>query len=328
MQQDNNYTTGNISTSIIDPKNDALFKLIFGRECNKDLLISLINASLYGKINPVTDVEYIQSEKEIGLITPGTSRVDVSCTTTNNDNFIVEMQKSRRDFFIERCMVYNCSMYAGQKDRKYISMHDIEDRLVDDNSTSGYVNIYPVRLIGILNYIQFPNRPNQHLSHYRLIEDNSLDRDIDPLSLTFIELKKIKYTSPQDIKTDLDRWMLFFQHANHMTIDNFLSYVGQNNKQFEKAYQLLEYNSYTQEQRKVIDEAEEGISIKIGEINAAREDGRMEGREEGLKEVKKKNAIETARRMLADGMSVDMVMKYSCLSEDEVEKIKSNHEID
>ena len=50
---------------------------------------------------------------------------------------------------------------------------------------------------------------------------------------------------------------------------------------------------------------------------AGREEGRAEGRAEG--ELQK--ALEMAKKMLSDGMSIDLVAKYSGLTPDEIAKI-------
>ena len=53
-------------------------------------------------------------------------------------------------------------------------------------------------------------------------------------------------------------------------------------------------------------------------LDTAIEKGRAEGRAEGKAEAN----LETARKMLADGMPMDIVMKYTGLSEDELRKNK------
>ena len=275
----NTHTTPN--PNLIDPKNDVLFKLMFGRECNKDLTLHLLNSVMEGLTDPVEDIEYLQSEKEVGMIVPGSSRVDLTCITRNKNKFTAEMQKSRKDFFIERCMVYNALIYAAQKDsnkekiyfeqqKKFYKLEDIQDIIEESKQLeTGYENVYPSRLIGFLNFIQFPHRPEQHISHYHLREAISNTRDIDPFSLTFIEFKKKQYNKPEDIKTNLDRWIYFFQQSNTQTIDQLLKFVGKD-KTFEKAYQQLEYNSYIPSERKAIDESNDVFSSFKGAINIAR----------------------------------------------------------
>jgi predicted transposase/invertase (TIGR01784 family) len=53
--------------------------------------------------------------------------------------------------------------------------------------------------------------------------------------------------------------------------------------------------------------------------------GKIEGKIEGKKEGEKAKAKETARKMLADGMPIDMIAKYSGLSVLQVkELVKEN----
>ncbi len=184
---------------------------------------------------------------------------------------------------------------------------------------------YPSRLIGFLNFIQFPHRPEQHVSHYRFQEIISKSYDIDPLSLTFIEFKKKKYKTPNDVKTKLDKWIYFFQNSNTQTIDQLLKFVGKD-ETFEKAYYQLEYNSYTPAERKALDEAVDALSTRKGEINQARidgrEEGRMEGREEGRMDGLREAKVEAALNALKLGLSVDVAAKISGLTEEDVLKLK------
>ena len=51
---------------------------MFGRECNKDLTLHLLNSVMEGSIDPIQDIEYLQSEKEVGLIIPASARIDIN----------------------------------------------------------------------------------------------------------------------------------------------------------------------------------------------------------------------------------------------------------
>ena len=323
---------------LYSPKNDVLFKLMFGRECNKDLTLNLLNSVIEGIIEPIEDIEYLQSEKEICIIVPGSARVDINCITRSKHKFTAEMQQSQKDFFIERCMVYNALIYAAQKDsnkektyfeqlqknkNKFYKLEDIQDILEETQPfETGYENVYPSRLIGFLNFIQFPHRPEQHVSHYRLQEIISKTYDIDPFSLTFIEFQKKTYNKPEDIETNLDRWIYFFKNSTLVTVDELFKYIGKD-KAFDKAYQQLEYNSYTPSERKTIDEASDALSSFKGAMNIARTDGiergRMEGREEGRHEAQ----IEMAKNLLKmNVLTAEQIAEASKLSIEDVRALK------
>ena len=54
-----------------------------------------------------------------------------------------------------------------------------------------------------------------------------------------------------------------------------------------------------------------------------REEGRAEGRAEGREEGKLLQQIEVARTMLADGMQLSLVMKYTGLTKKQIEESRS-----
>ena len=49
-----------------------------------------------------------------------------------------------------------------------------------------------------------------------------------------------------------------------------------------------------------------------------------EGKEEGLKEGKQKQAVETCKKMLEDHLPVEIIQKYTSLSEEEIQKIQAS----
>ena len=51
-------------------------------------------------------------------------------------------------------------------------------------------------------------------------------------------------------------------------------------------------------------------------------EGKEEGLEEGQKIGEQKKAVETCKRMLEDHLSVEIVQKYTSLSEEEIQKIQ------
>ena len=78
----------------INPFTDYGFKLIFGTEANKDLLIDFLNA-MFDFRYPITDVQLENTEQ-----LPATERerkaiYDIYCTDSAGNRFIVEMQKGK-----------------------------------------------------------------------------------------------------------------------------------------------------------------------------------------------------------------------------------------
>jgi predicted transposase/invertase (TIGR01784 family) len=91
----------------LDPKNDFVFKRIFGE--HKDLLMSFLNALM--PLDPgqeIEDVEYLHPEIVPENPAKKLSIVDVRCIDNYGRQFIVEMQVLWTDSFYSR-MVFNAS---------------------------------------------------------------------------------------------------------------------------------------------------------------------------------------------------------------------------
>ena len=65
--------------------------------------------------------------------------------------------------------------------------------------------------------------------------------------------------------------------------------------------------------------------LQTAPIDTAFSNGKAEGKAEGLAEGEKRKALETARAMLADGMALETVLKYTGLTAADVaESVKLN----
>ena len=57
-------------------------------------------------------------------------------------------------------------------------------------------------------------------------------------------------------------------------------------------------------------------------INTLKNEAIKEGKLEGIKEGIEKNTLETAKKMLDDNLSIDMVSKYTGLTKEEINSLK------
>ncbi|MCI9225910.1 MAG: nuclease [Acutalibacter sp.] len=71
-------------------------------------------------------------------------------------------------------------------------------------------------------------------------------------------------------------------------------------------------------------ESKEGVAIMCKVMEEMREQSLQEGLEEGMKVGRKESAVETAKRMLADGhLSLEKIAEFTGLNLDEVEKLQT-----
>ena len=92
-------------SKFINPFTDYGFKLIFGREVSKDLLIEFLNDLLEGE-RVITDLQFLNNE-QLPLYPEGRGIIyDVYCTTDTGEKIIVEMQNRKATSKNARFIIY------------------------------------------------------------------------------------------------------------------------------------------------------------------------------------------------------------------------------
>jgi len=104
-----------IAETFADPTYDVTFKMLFGSDKNKDVLISLLNSLLDFKgAKQIVDVTINSSDLNVEGISDIKGAVDVLCTTKSNQKIAVEMQRKYKDYFLPRSQEYMSKIIAGQ----------------------------------------------------------------------------------------------------------------------------------------------------------------------------------------------------------------------
>ena len=57
-------------------------------------------------------------------------------------------------------------------------------------------------------------------------------------------------------------------------------------------------------------------------VDTAKREGIAEGMEKGMELGMNQKALDIARNMLADGIDINLIMKYSGLTQEQIEKLK------
>ena len=245
---------------LLDPKNDYVFKRIFGEKGNEDILMSLINAILKG--NPtIKELELLNTEypKE-GVITKG-CQFDILAKTDNNITINIEMQYRRNSNIRDRIIYYsdrlNVGEYkVGQKygEKKVISIWIFAENLTDREE--------PISEI-------FPCFKENKNDKWEVFTENK--------RIIIFELKKYK-TTDYNYKDILTNWVNFLQEPNILE-NNPLKI---NNNELDKALGKLEYISKKDEERYIIDSFTDYERDYYNDTKTAKEEGLKEGLKEGL----------------------------------------------
>jgi predicted transposase/invertase (TIGR01784 family) len=242
------------------PQNDVVFKLLFGKAQNADLLIDFLTAVLE-PAEPITSV--IVQNPEIPKDSIGNKSIvlDVIAKLQNGQLIDIEMQVDHRPSFRSRILFYLCRLHQSQ-------LKPSED----------YRKTNPSVCIAVLAYTE-TEEENFH-SVYEVRERHSHKLFANDLTLHLIELPKIQAflgRQPDSNNDLLVQWSRFFNAQS----PNDVKELSMQNPIFRKAKEALEIiqgDPKAQELARMRDDAK--IFYEM-DMQAYNEQGVAKGRIEG-----------------------------------------------
>ncbi len=308
-KKDKNNESVNIQ-KIITPKNDVVFKRIFGKRGNEEILKSFLESILDFKISDLTldcNTE-ILPEISVGKL----SRVDVLARLSDGTLVDIEIQTKEKGFKEKRCLQYWSRLYS----------QDIE-------KGKDYLQLNKTICIWIVDSIVYEEF-KEYESTWKVQETRyGIQGHFNDFEIHIIELQKFRNT---DIikPSKKEFWLWFIDYTKKELVNMSVKDV----KEVEKAYE--EYKRITSD--KALMNAI--INMDMAEMDRAQEitDARLEGKQEGIKEGeargesrgikkgiekgKEENKIEIAKKLLGMKLAVNDIVEATGLSKDKVEKLK------
>ena len=279
----------------IDPMSDFGFKKIFKESGRKELLIRPLNA-IFGL--DIADLEIGESERQGETPDDRSACFDLFCTAADGKQFIVEVQRIKQPFFVERAIYYSAFPIAESAQRGRTG------------GVSWDYNFPPVFFLGLLDF-DFrdlhgqrgadPN-PDQFIHRFSLRDDDTGERMTESLRFAFLEIRRFGKTWEEC--TGFEEQFLYMMKNLH-------TFAGEPALQEESPYframlDAAEFAQMSREQKRQYREEMRRDWDYKNTMDYAVEKGMAE------------KAESIARRMLADGLSVDLVVKYTELSEEQV----------
>ena len=238
------------------------------------------------------------------------NRVDLLTEIDHGELVLIELQVEGQYDYFHR-MLYGTSKlitdnmdsgFSYEKVRKVISINIVYFDL-------GHGEDYVYK--GVTDFCGIHKHDLLHLSNTQKNEFIN----IETVSDIFPEYYILKINEFNDIaKNSLDEWIYFLKHSE---IKSEFKAKGLHKAAIELDVMKLskadraEYESYIEDRR--VTES----SVKTSWI-----EGKTEGKIEGKIEGKEERNIEIALAMIKDGETNEKIMKYTGLSEDEIEKVR------
>ncbi|MCB1144334.1 MAG: PD-(D/E)XK nuclease family transposase [Leptospiraceae bacterium] len=274
----------------INPYTDFGFKKLFGEEGNKDLLIDFLNQILPEK-HQIRELSFRNPESLADLPFLRKAIFDIYCKGANGEDFIVEMQKEKLEFFKDR------SLFAVS--------FPIQEQAKRGNWNFKLQHIY---LIAILDFQYDEKEERKKFERYVQLKDQDGDVFYEKLHFHFLQMPLFKKTE-SELTNRFEKWCYFLKNLE--TFDTIPTILKE--PIFEKAFRTSEIGAMNQAEYDVYKESLLSYWESLGMIDTARKEGKLEGKLE--------EKLEIAQKCIAKGMSDEETSELTGLSLDEVRKI-------
>ncbi|GAB2799750.1 Rpn family recombination-promoting nuclease/putative transposase [Rhabdobacter roseus] len=291
----------------INPFTDYGFKKLFGEEPNKDLLLDFLNVLLQEEQGEIIDLTYLKSEHL------GTSELDrkaifdLYCENERGEKFIVELQKTKQNFFKDRTIYYSTFPIREQAKR------------ADWKGPAPRYELKAVYTIAILDFVfeEDKNEPAKFRYDVKLTDTETKQVFYDKLTFIYLEMPKFN-KSVEELETRFDKWLYVLRNLNRL--DKVPDKLRE--RVFEKLFETAEIAKFTPDQIRSYEDSLKYYRDLKNSLDTAKEEGREEGRLEGIEKEK----LEVAKNAIEMGLSIDNIIKLTGLSREVIEQIKTSGE--
>jgi len=270
----------------INPFTDYGFKKLFGEEPNKDLLLDFLNELLKEEQGQITDLTYLKTEQLGASDIDRKAIFDLYCENEKGEKFIVELQKSKQNFFKDRTVYYSTFPIREQAKR---ADWDYE--------------LKAVYTIAILDFVfdSDKNEPDKFRYDVKLTDIETKEVFYDKLTFIYLEMPKFNKTV-DELETRFDKWLFVLRNLNRLdrVPDKLKEQI------FEKLFETAEIAKFTPDQVRSYEDSLKYYRDLKNSLDTASDE----------------RAIDIAKNILKNGVDIDIIVNSTGLSLKQIEKIK------
>ena len=274
----------------INPFTDYGFKRLFGEEPNKDLLLDFLNELLKKEQGKITELQYLKSEN---LATTELNRkavFDLYCTNEKGEKFIVELQKTKQKFFKDRTIYY--------------STFPIREQAIVGSGWN--FELKKVYTIAILDFVFDEDKAQKDKFRYdvKLTEQETKEVFYDKLTFIYLEMPKFN-KKVEELENRFEKWLFILKNLHKL--DRIPEKLKE--KIFLRLFETAEISKFTQKEYQEYEDSLKYYRDLKNSLDTAKEEGKIEGK------------IEIAKEMLKNAENIQKIMKYTGLTEKEINEL-------
>lgn len=271
----------------MNPLTDFGFKKLFGDEANKEFLVDFLNSLLKDEQGLITDLNF-QNTERLGLNPEDRNAIyDLYCTNENGDHFIVELQRAKQTFFVDRTVYYSSFLIQKQGKRKQNWNYELQ----------------AVYTIALLDFEMDKTNENKNKYYYniKLLDSETHEIFYPKLTFIYVELPKFQKKA-KELLTHFEKWVFLFRNLES------LEYIPENLKEhiFMKLIETAKLENLPKADRKNYQESLKRYRDNYNIIETAKLEGKMEAN------------IELARNAHKKGLTISVIAELTGLTEEEI----------
>jgi predicted transposase/invertase (TIGR01784 family) len=283
----------------INPFTDYGFKRIFGEEANKDLLLDFLNELLREEQGEIKSITFLKNDQLGSTELDRKAIFDLYCENEKGEKFIVELQKTKQDFFKDRALYY--STFPIQEQAKKGTLWNFE--------------LKAVYTIAILDFVFEEDKQDTDKYKYFVKLSDIETHKVFYHKLTFVYLEMPKFKkSLDDIETHFEKWLYVLRHLNEL--DKIPPKLTE--RVFKKLFDVAEIAKFNREQLMAYEDSMKYYRDIKNSLDTARREAKIEGKIEGKLEEK----IEIAKNLLKMGLTIESIALATHLTTHEIEKLE------
>ena len=270
----------------INPFTDIGFKMLFGQELSKPLLIDFLNNLLKGE-RKIKNITFLDKELPAEFEDDRSLIYDILCETDEEEKIIVEMQNRGQTYFKKRSIYYVAEAISRQGVR----------------GTKWKYDIHAVYFVAFLNFRQ-EEIGTEFRTDVALFDIKSKKLFSNDVRMIFLQLPYFK-KKETECESDFERWIYVLKHMEAL---NKLPWAAKS-PIFKKVSEISDISALSREERMKYDHAIKVYRDNLCVYEAAVETGMEKGK------------MITAKNLKSMGMSISDIHKATGLTADTIENL-------
>ena len=291
----------------INPFTDYGFKKLFGEELNKDLLLDFLNELLKEEQGQIKNITYLKNEHLGASEIDRKAIFDLYCENEKGEKFIVELQKTKQNFFKDRTVYYATFPIREQAKR---ADWDYE--------------LKAVYTIALLDFVFEADKaePDKYRYDVKLTDIETKKVFYDKLTFIYLEMPKYNKTI-DELETRFDKWLYVIKNLNK------LDRVPEKLREqiFDKLFATAEIAKFTTEQIRSYEDSLKYYRDLKNSLDTAREEGIEKGIEKGIVQGIEKGIVQGIEKGIVQGIEKGIVQGIETVALNAIKLGKSNKEI-